>query len=38
MEFSISNIFVKMEAKPNGLYVGVGHLVRSNNKNIVNRP
>jgi hypothetical protein len=38
MEFSIPNIFVKMEAKPNGLYLGVGDLLRCNSKNIVNRP
>ncbi len=37
MESSNPNIFVSMEVKPNGLCVGVGHLVRCSNNNIVNR-
>ncbi len=35
MESSILNIFVNMEAKPNGLYLGVACLARCSN--IVNR-
>jgi hypothetical protein len=38
MESSILNIFVNMEAKPNGLCVGVGCLARcSNIVNILNQ-
>lgn len=37
MEFSIPNTFVSMEVEPNGLCVGVGHLTRCNNNNIVSR-
>jgi hypothetical protein len=37
MESSTLNIFVSMEVKPNGLCIGVGHLVGCSNNNIVNR-
>jgi hypothetical protein len=37
MEFSTPNTFVSMEVELDGLCVGVGHLTRCNNNNIVSR-
>jgi hypothetical protein len=37
MEFSTPNTFVSMEVGAYGLCVGVGHLTRCNNNNIVSR-
>lgn len=38
MQFSTPNICINIEAKPNDLCVGVGHLARHCNNNILNGP